>query len=412
MLPVRSVVVALWAAAALCTCAYAAPADKTKSSSATAGVNLLANPSFEESLPTHPWLPAAWDTFPSSLATVFFGRDTVLAHSGRWSVNVANVSTRVPMWHNWSQTMVVPRSLWGKDVVFGVWTRSLGLQGRAYTLVQAFNDTIGRVAFEQGVPRDTAMARLGYVVTAQPIVLMGWKRQYFSEEETDWVKRELRMYVPPGTNLLVVRIGLFGTGQIALDDASLTAVAAQTPKPVALRKNLLADPSFEGDGNAWEYSLPPFPGLVLQRDTTTARFGRASLFADPAGNGAITVRTGIGQTLDARPLAGKRVRFAAWVKADSLVGLTYVSLRCTTPGGEVPGPVPEQHSGTFDWKRLAVERDVPPDALTLGAYAEFNAPATGRIWFDDLSLEVIGPAEYVTKRLPPPAAPPLPQPWQ
>jgi len=401
---VRPIVVALLAAVTLSSAAHAA--------SAPASGNLLRNPSFEDRLVGHPWMPAAWDTFPSSLTTVFFGRDTMVAHTGRWSVNVANVSTRVPMWHNWSQSLVPPQSLWGKDVVFSVWTRSLGLQGRAYTLVQAFRDTIGKLAIEKGVPRDTMMARLGYVVTGQPIVLMGWKRLYFSEEETDWVRRDVRMYVPRGTNLIVVRAGLFGTGQVAFDDASLTATAAAAAQPVALKKNLLKDASFEGDGNDWEYSMPPFPGLVIERDTTVARFGHASMHADPRGNGALQVRSGVGQTIDARSLAGKRVRFSAWVKADSLVGLTYVSLRCTTPGGEVPGPSPEQHSGSFDWKKLTVERDVPPDAVTLGAFIEFNCPATGDLWFDDASLEVIGPAQYVTKKLPPPTAPPLPEPVQ
>lgn len=406
---VRSLAAALLAAAVLASFATAAPSP-AKARPGASSVNLLANPSFEEKAPGPVWLPAAWDTFPSSLSTVFYGRDTLLAHSGHWSANVANVSTRVPMWHNWSQSLVVPPSLWGRDVVFSVWTRSLGLQGRAYTLVQAFNDTIGRVALEQSVPRDTAMERLGYVVTGQPIVLMGWKRQYFSEEETDWVKRDLRMFVPRGTNLVTVRVGLYGTGQIALDDASLTPVPAETPHPVALRRNLMRDPSFEGNGDDWEYSMPPFPGLVIERDTTVARFGHASMFANPAGNGALQVRSGVGQTFDGRPLAGKRVRFSTWVKADSLVGLTYVSIRCTSPAGEVPGPAPEQHSGSFDWKKLTIERDVPPDCLMVGAYAEFNTPATGRLWFDDASLEVIGPADYVTRKLPPPQAPPLPTP--
>jgi hypothetical protein len=410
---VRPLVVALLAAATVTSAAHAATAPAAKRASATPpSVNLLLNPSFEEKLSNHAWMPAGWDTFPSSLSTVFFGRDTMVAHTGHWSVNVASVSTRVPMWHNWSQTLIPPRSVWGKDVVFTIWTRSLGLQGRAYTLVQAFRDTIGKVAFEQGIPRDTAVTRLGYVVTAQPIVLMGWKRLYFSEEETDWVKRELRMYVPPGTNVIVVRAGLFGTGQVAFDDGALVAVSAAALQPVALKHNLLKDPSFEGDGNDWEYSMPPFPGLVIERDTTVARFGHASMHADPAGNGALQVRSGVGQTIDARPLAGKRVRFSAWVKADSLVGLTYVSLRCTTPGGEVPGPSPEQHSGSFDWRKLTVERDVPGDALTLGAYVEFNCPATGQLWFDDASLEVIGPAEYITKKLPRPVPPPLPEPVQ
>ena len=74
-----------------------------------AGRNLLANPGFEAPLGDHPWMPAGWDTFPSALPTVFFGRDTFLVHAGRYAVSVANLSTYIPMFHNWSQTLLVGR---------------------------------------------------------------------------------------------------------------------------------------------------------------------------------------------------------------------------------------------------------------------------------------------------------------
>jgi hypothetical protein len=383
----------------------------TPSLSATApGGNLLANPGFEERRPNHEWMPAAWDTFPSNLGTVFFGRDTLAAHGGRYSVNVASVSSHVPMWHNWSQSLILGSELWDKDLVFSIWTKTVSLEGRGYILAQAFNDTIGRMAIEWKVPRDTAMSWLGYVTTGQPIVLAAWKRLYFSENETDWVQREVRMHVPRGANVATVRGGIFGTGQIFFDDASLTAAPPIAPHPVPLAKNLLADPSFEGSTNEWELSIPPFPGLTIERDSTVARFGQASMHVSPSGAGAIQVRSGIGQTLDGRPLAGKRVRLTAWVKAESLQSVAYVSVRCTTPGGEVLGPPSRQLAGTFDWKELTYERDVPPDCQVVGAYLEFNAPASGQLYYDDASLEVVGPADYVKKKLPAPKPAPLPTP--
>ena len=91
---------------------------------AGASPNLLANPGFEDPLGNHPWMPAAWDTLDSGLSTVFFGRDTFLVHGGRYAVSVANLSMLYPMWHNWSQTLVVGPELWGKDVELTMWTRS------------------------------------------------------------------------------------------------------------------------------------------------------------------------------------------------------------------------------------------------------------------------------------------------
>ena len=109
-----------------------------------AGVNRLANPGFEATLPGHEWMPAGWDTSWSTLPTVFFGRDTSIAHEGRYAVNVANVSTLIPLWHNWSQTMVVGPETWDKDLVFTAWTRSNGVQGRGYA------EAVMRRAIEAG----------------------------------------------------------------------------------------------------------------------------------------------------------------------------------------------------------------------------------------------------------------------
>ena len=386
----------------LAVSAIAAPAPP-------AGRNLLANPSFEESLPGHPWMPAGWDTFPSQIGTVFFGRDTSVAHTGSYAVSVANVSMQLPMWHNWSQMLMVGPELWNKDVVFTVWTRTMSLEGRAYILAQAFNDTIGRYAIDARVSRDTAMTRLNYVVTGQPIVLTGWKRLYFSESETEWVRREVRMFVPATTNLIAVRAGIFGTGQISIDDASLVATSP-APAPPANAKNLLRDPGFEIDGNAWEYSMPPVQDLRMGVDSTVAHSGRASMHIVASDRGNLQVRSGVGQMLDGRNLSGKRIRLTAWVKADSLIGVAYPGITCATAAGDVPGPATAQESGTFDWRKITTERDVPPGCLLVGAYLHFTAPATGDIWYDDVTLEVLGPAEYVKKKLPPPQATPQPLP--
>jgi hypothetical protein len=67
---------------------------------------------------------------------VFFGRDTMLAHGGRYAVSVANLSNRIPMWHNWSQVIAVGKEAWGKDLVFTVWSRSASVQGHGYILVR------------------------------------------------------------------------------------------------------------------------------------------------------------------------------------------------------------------------------------------------------------------------------------
>jgi hypothetical protein len=354
---------------------------------------LLLNPGFEDSLETHPWMPSAWDTAQTALPTVFFGRDTFLAHSGRYAVSVANSSTLVPVWHSWSQTVLVGPESWGKDLVFSMWTRSNGLEGRAYIVLQAYRDTIGKMAKIWGIPRDLAGRRLQINKLDDPLIDLGWKRAYFSEPETDWVRREVRVFVPRSTNVVYARCGLLGTGQVIFDDASLKLEAARPAPELPLLTNLLADPGFEGDGNDWEYSMPPYAGLRIDRDTTQAHSGKACIRYTSSKEGFIQARVGVCQVLG-RSLAGKRVRLSAWVKTDSLRGgMASIRLYCNSLSR---GMIQSEPSRLFDlttgWTQVAFEMDVPPDAVGTWAWLAYTVPATGTAYFDDASLEVLGPA--------------------
>ena len=326
---------------------------------AAAPENLLLNPSFEELLPGHPWMPAAWDTFESGLNTVFFGRDSFLVHDGRFAVNVANLSSEMQMFHNWSQTRVIGRELWNKDVTLSVWTRSNGIDGRGYILAQAYRDTIRKMAIAWKIPRDSAAVRMNYTPLGQPIVLMGWRRRFFSDPETDWVRRTVRIYVPAGANILIVRCGLLGTGQVYFDDAQLTASPPVTPPPAPTGKNLLVDGGFEADGNDWDYSLPPFPGLKIDRDTVVVHDGHASLHCH-GGAAPFEARGGVCQVFDARPFWGKRLRLSGWVRTDSMTSLAYIKLYAETADGPLDSPASRQFGRTSPWTQTSTEMDVPP----------------------------------------------------
>ncbi len=383
--------VSLLAIAVLAPAAFAAPAPSGE---------LLQNPGFEAPLDEHPWMPADWDTSLTALPTVFFGRDTFLVHGGRYSVNVANTSTLVPTWHNWNQTILVGPELWGKDLVLSVWTRSNGLQGRAYVMLQAYRDTIGKMAKTWGLPRDPAGRKLGINKLDDPILNLGWKRSYFSDPETDWVRREVRVHVAPTVNVVYVRCGLVGTGQVVFDDASLRAEPAQ-PAPAAAA-NLLADAGVEGDGNGWEYSLPPYAGQRIDRETTFVHSGRAAVRYSSGIEGLIQARAGACQVLG-REVAGKRLRLSAWVKTDSLkLGGAFLRLYANSVSRGVLQSDPGENLGlTNDWTRLSVELDVPDDAYVTWAWLAYTAPAIGLVYNDDASVEGRGPARPAATPAPP-----------
>ena len=392
------------AAALLTAFALAAPLAANASSK-----NLLLNPGFEERLPDHPWMPAGWDTSVSGLPTTFFGCDTFLVHSGRFAANIANISTFLPMAHNWSQTVLVGREAWGKDLLFTVWTRSNGVEGRAYCLLQAYRDTITKMSRIWNVPRDEAAQRLHIHRVDDPLVDFGWKRAVFLEPETDWVKRELRVYCPPGVNCVFVRCGVLGTGQLLIDDASLTI---EDPKPapaVRVGENLLEDPGFEGDGSSWEYVMPPYAGLTVERDTTLSHSGRACMhFHAEMGPGypsaPVQARMGVCQVVLNRNLGGKRIKMSAWVKTDSLHGVAYLKIYAHGQFGMVQGIASEQFSENTPWTQTTQILDLPPDTYAIWAWCLYDAPVPGHIYFDDAKLEVLGPVP------PPPAIPRLPSP--
>lgn len=360
---------------------------------AFAAENLLQNPGFEIPSGENTWMPAAWDTFESGLPTVFFGRDTLVARSGKYAISVANVSDATPMWMNWSQSVIVGPESWNKDLLFTIWTRSAGVQGRGYILAQAYRDTVGRMAKTWGITRDAAAQRMRVPALEDPLQNLAWRRVYFSETETEWVHREIRVYCPPLVNLLTVRVGVFGTGQVMFDDAALTLEPARPAEAIKNGVNLLADSGFEGDGNAWEYSMAPYEGLVIRRDSTVAHTGKSSVFMETTAGAFVKARTGVCQLIVNRNLGGKRMRATGWVKADSLKGDPYMIVYATTARGDVRESTPRDLSGTLDWTKVVHEFDVPPRTYMVWVWYLYDAPVDGRLWWDDMTLEVVGPAK-------------------
>jgi hypothetical protein len=367
------------------------------SAARAASVNLLDNGGFEKALGDHPWMPSGWDTSRAGFSSVFFGRDTLEPHGGSFSVSVANASGTYPLAPNWSQALIVDHSMWGKDLVFSVWTRTMGVEGRAYIKLEAYRDTISKMSKIWKVPRDAAGRRLSITPIDDPILNLGWQREYFSDSETGWVRREVRVYVPATVNIVFVRCGLVGTGQLMLDDAMLTLETARPSTAPALQTNLLVDPGFEGDGNAWEYSLPPYPDMNAERDSTVSHTGRSSLLFTSAPVGMVQSRAGVSQVLNNRMLAGKRLRLTGYIKADSLRNGAFVSLFCQTLSGVVQNVSTDVISGTTGWEKSSVEIDVPLDSYAVWAWMSYSAPTPGRVHFDDASLVVLGDATASSK---------------
>jgi hypothetical protein len=161
---------------------------------------------------------------------------------------------------------------------------------------------------------------------------------------------------------------------------------------VPLHTNLLVDPGFEGNGDDWEYSAPPYEGFRMDRDSTEFHGGHISI-RSMGGSGPVKVNSGTCQSLMNRGLAGKHLRLTAWVKTDSLISDASVMIYFKTLHGTDHPVNNEILSGTTPWKLTTIEADAPPDTYEVWAWVLYLAPATGRIWWDDVTLEATGPAQ-------------------
>jgi len=380
----------------LCSPALAAPAKAPAKASAPR--ELLQNGGFERAASANHWMAAGWDTSMADLSSVFFGRDSFLVHSGRYAVSVANMSDAFPMGHNWSQTILVGPESWGKLATFKVWARNNGVDGRAYILVQAYSDTASRMAEIWNVDHDEALKRLGINKIDDPLIDLGWDRTQFSEPLTEWVQREAVAFVPPGTNVMFVRCGLLGTGQVLFDDASLTLKPAPAFTKLAAGRNMFTDPGFEEGGISWDLAIPPYEGSKIVVDSTVAHTGRRSIRLQDFWDGLVETRIGVGQSALGRSLRGQRVRLTGWFKGDSLVGTALVKIYSHGLKSHViQSPGAELLSGSWDWKQIAIELDIPEDSEIVWAHLQAIAPARGTVWIDDASFEVVGPARSAAK---------------
>jgi hypothetical protein len=316
----------------------------------------------------------------------------MLARSGRYSVSIANESVLFPMNHNWAQTLLVGRDWWGRTARFSVYTRSAGVQGRAMIMIQAYRDTATKMARVWGVDRVEAMRRLGIHAIDDPTVDLGWKRVQFLDAPPEWVRREVSAYVPAGTTVLFVRCGLMGTGQLLIDDASLTLEPTPPVAQAAKGTNLLADSGFENGGLVWEWSIPPFEGARIDPDSTVAHSGRMSMRCSNMHDGPVNTRAGLAQPISARSVRGQRIKLSAWLRADSLLNSTYLKIYSHSPAGSKQTPGERALSGTFDWTQLSIEYDVPKDADEIWPWAALSAPCRGTLWIDDVELTVLGPS--------------------
>ncbi len=347
--------------------------------------NWIRNPSAEEGVL---FVPTGWETTAVDLPTIRFGWDASTAHSGKRSLYAYNMTDAVPIWHNWHQYLTDVTPFVGKDVVFRAWLKTRQLSGLAYVLVQAYSDTILVEAIRAGVDRVTMRRQMGIQPKDDPQSERGWARVYVDQELSDWTPVEVRLHVPPTTNLVIARAGIFGIGEVWFDDLALTVHPAAAEKPLPKGKNLLANPGFEEGLTSWDFSLAPIDGLRV-RLAEESHGGRRAAEIVSQGKPPLEIVSAVFQVLNTRQLSGKRVRFSGWIKTQDLTASrAFLRLWGNGAYGDFRPPVSRAISGTSEWTHLSTEAVLPEDTFQLWAQAAFDTN-TGTVLVDDLSLEIV-----------------------
>jgi len=379
----------------------APPAGAAPAASAGAPADLLRNPSAEEGTLVS---PTGWDTTMSNLPTVRFAWDGEQARGGTRSLYVLNTSDVIPLWHNWSQTLLGVNHLGGKELTLRAWVKTRAVTGKAYILLQAYRDTVLVAAGKAGVPRLQMRQEMNIKPADDPQIELGWARKQISGDHPEWTPLEVRLYIPPSTNAVIVRGGVVGLGEAWFDDFSLTAGPARPERPFPLGKNLLTDPGFEGNLDDWDFSMPPVEGLRIRPDAVP-HSGLQSCLIESQRRWQIEVWTHAFQVFNTRALSGKRVRLSGWYKTQDLNNtFACFSIYATGAYGAFRPVVSNAWSGTNDWTYATYEIDIPANTYTVWARAVLNTGA-GKVWFDDLKFEVLGdtpkPAAAAKKKAPP-----------
>lgn len=221
----------------------------------------------------------------------------------------------------------------------------------------------------------------------------------------DWERHAVVLDVPEDARAIELGLLQDGAGTSWIDEASFevvgddVAVTEVSQRPIEARDLGFEDARPEA---TWRMVGAARDDFRFERTTESPHGGGASgtivnVVEAPRGRAALE------QTFHAAAWRGKRVRFSAWLRGDRLEGSA--GLWITTFGADAPPLSPglttagNGRDGSFDWERLSVVVDVPPEADTIALALWIEA--RGKLWLDDATLEAVGtevPLSSVDKR--------------
>jgi hypothetical protein len=204
--------------------------------------------------------------------------------------------------------------------------------------------------------------------------------------------RSQPVFVPSGTASIIVRASLTGKGAVWFDDLALSPIEAEATVPTSDSDNLLGNPGAEqavGDAPlVWFAAAVPADGLRMWRATDEQHRGEASLAISNEHEYEERVHNNWAQKVwNVSP--GTSVALSAYVKTENAESAN-LCIQCWDQARKqmLAFGSTDVLSGTQDWTPLRTRPvTVPHGTASITIRAVLTG--TGKVWFDDLALEVI-----------------------
>jgi hypothetical protein len=244
------------------------------------------------------------------------------------------------------------------------------------------------------------------------IVLQDAMKDRFVTGTNDWTERDIVLDVPQYARYINIGVVLRGTGRVWMNrlvveevgqEVATTDAESSTKKIPNTPSNL--ELAASANGNA-EDSQPNIPqgwrfwnsgSGVYEVSTQQNVFEDAASFFMHSDSelipkeGELTdSRAGLSQEFKAIQFRGKRLRFAAWMKAENIGGWAGLTLSCDgimrntlSYTNMYRNPV----TGTAHWKEYSVVIDIPTEAYSISIAVTLNG--NGSLWLSRLSIQEV-----------------------
>ncbi|MCP5100776.1 MAG: hypothetical protein GY943_34940 [Chloroflexi bacterium] len=210
---------------------------------------------------------------------------------------------------------------------------------------------------------------------------------------TDWQRYEIVLDVPQEGETIYLGVLLRGNGRVWIDNIQLEGVSNDVASTDYLSRHSPSNLDLEAGQSVptgWFQSGFRLQDYEISRDTTTFVAGEASamlasIVEDAPKPGALV------QSFSADNYLGQRVRLSAQIKTENVSGWTGLMMQVGGVSGSSLQYDDMQNRGiigTTDWSQYEVVLDVPQGSKSIGLGLLLTG--SGRVWIDDVTLEVVG----------------------